>query len=649
MDNRKIVNLGIVAHVDAGKTTLTEQILLICEAIRTAGSVDDGTAHTDFMEIERQRGISVKSASTALSWKDVDINLIDTPGHVDFVAEVERAVWIVDCVVLVVSAVEGIQAQTEVIWRALHDLNKPVIFFINKIDRAGADVERVFGDIKEKFSQSVVMFNGANIESEIFTQEIEEAVAENDDGLLEKYLEGGLTAEVICGNLGKQFFACKIYPVISGSAMFGKGIENLMDLIINICPNDYYGDEKADNAKEDLSGVVFKIEHSKSLGRLAHVRMYAGSIKNRDVVHNLTQNLNEKIVQIRKNKLQKSVDMGMLSAGDIGVVCGFSHVQLGDVLGSGKYIPQSHKMAAPLLKVKVIPEDESQYPQLVDVISELAVEDPLLEMTWEREERELVISITGMIQLEILEALIMERFGLRVSFSPPSVIYKETPAKSGYGFEAYTMPKPCWAIIKFLLEPGERGSGVSYKSEVGDQKILYRYQSQIEQALPGSLKQGPLGWNVTDMKITLVDGESHFLHTHPLDFIMTTPMAMMNGLVSTGTDLLEPMLNFRISVEESLGGKMIREILDMRGTFDSPVISKGTFTMEGRYPAASSIDFPVRLASMSSGRGMLSSYFSGYEICPLELGKTTPYRGINPLDRQKYILHIRNAYELKQN
>ena len=642
MDKRKIVNLGIVAHVDAGKTTLTEQILLLCEAIRTAGSVDDGTAHTDFMEIERQRGISVKSASTALSWKNVDINLIDTPGHVDFVAEVERAVWIVDCVVLVVSAVEGIQAQTEVIWQALHNLKKPVIFFINKIDRAGADAEKVFGDIKEKFSQSALMFSGANIENEIFTQEIEEAVAENDDVLLEKYLDGSLSAKEIRENLGRQFFACKIYPVLSGSAMFGKGIENLIDLIINICPSESGED------KEYVSGVVFKIEHSKASGRLAHVRLYAGSIKNRDVVHNLTRNLDEKIVQIRKNKLQKSIDTGILSSGDIGVICGFSHVQLGDILGSGKYIPPSYKMATPLLKVKVMPPDESQYPQLVEIMSELAAEDPLLEMMWERDERELVINITGMIQLEILEALIIERFGLKVAFSPPSVIYKETPATTGYGYEAYTMPKPCWAIIKFLLEPGERGSGVSYKSEVGDNKILYRYQSQIEQALPGSLKQGPLGWNVTDIKITLVDGESHFLHTHPLDFMMTTPMAMMNGLVSTGTDLLEPMLNFRVSVEESLGGKIIREVLDMRGTFDSPVISKGTFTMEGRYPAASSIDFPVRLASISSGRGMLSSYFSGYEICPLELGKTTPYRGINPLDRQRYILYIRNAYGLKE-
>jgi len=209
------------------------------------------------------------------------------------------------------------------------------------------------------------------------------------------------------------------------------------------------------------------------------------------------------------------------------------------------------------------------------------------------------------------------------------------------------MPKPCWAVIKFFIEPGARGSGCIYKSEVGDNKILYRYQSQIEQAVPDSLRQGPLGWNVTDLKITLVDGESHFLHTHPLDFINTTPMAMMRGLTDCGTDLLEPMLDFRISADEKLAGRIIGEITNMRGVFDSPVINNGVFTVEGRYPAATSIDFPVKLASMTSGRGTLAAAFSGYELCPLELGATTPYRGINPLDREKYILWFRGAITLQ--
>ena len=636
--SRKIINLGIVAHVDAGKTTLSEQLLYSSGMIRSAGRVDDGTAHTDSLEIERRRGISVKAASTVFSWRGCDINLIDTPGHTDFAAEVERSVWVVDCVIFVLSAVESIQAQTEVIWRALESLKKPVIFFINKTDRLGANPEKVFFDIKNQLVNSAVNFDGVNLADYILTQSVEESICEKNDNLLEKYLDGTVQKQEICEALKKQFTACEIYPVLKGAAMIGEGVPEILDLICEICP-----DAAQDTRSEPVSGVIFKIEHNKQSGRLAHVRLYSGEIKNRDVVHNKTSGLDEKIVQIRKNKLNKAVDTGFLTAGDIGIICGFANAKLGDIIGTGKNIPPSYKIASPLLRAQITPPDDSKYPELVAAIKELSAEDPLLEMYWAQGERQLVVNVTGLIQIEILESVIAERFNLDVKFSEPSVIYKETPVKPGYGYEAYTMPKPCWAIIKFFIEPGERGSGYIYESKVGDNKIWYRYQGQIEQAVPDSLKQGPLGWNVTDLKITLVDGESHFLHTHPLDFALTTPMAMMRGLVDCGTSLLEPMLDFRITADESLGSKIIGEIIAMRGVFDSPSIIKGKFTVEGRYPAATSLNFPVKLASLTSGRGTLAAAFSGYEICPLELGATTPYRGINPLDRAKYILHIRGA------
>ena len=639
--SRKIINLGIVAHVDAGKTTLTEQLLYHSGTIRTAGRVDDGTAHTDFMEIERKRGISVKAASIVLSWRGCDINLIDTPGHTDFAAEVERSVWVVDCVIFILSAAEGIQAQTEVIWRALKDLKKPVIFFINKIDRLGANPEQVFLDIKNKLVNLAESFDGVDILNNILTQEIEEAVCEKDDNLLEKYLDGRAQKPEICEALKEQFAECQIYPVLKGAAMSGIGVPEILDLICEICPDS----SLTSDAKSEVSGVIFKIEHNKQSGRLAHVRLYSGEIKNRDVIHNKTNGLDEKIVQIRKNKLNKAIDTGFLTAGDIGIICGFANAKLGDIIGTGKNIPPSYKIASSLLRAKITPSDENKYPELVAAISELSAEDPLLEMYWAQDERELVVNVTGLIQIEILESVIDERFNIPVKFSEPSVIYKETPSKPGYGFEAYTMPKPCWAIIKFLLEPGERGSGYTYESKVGDNKIWHRYQGQIEQAVPGALRQGPLGWNVTDLKITLVDGESHFLHTHPLDFIHTTPMAMMRGLVDCGTTLLEPMLDFRITADESLSSKIIGEIIAMRGIFDSPSIISGKFTIEGRYPAATSLNFPIKLASITSGRGTLAAAFSGYEPCPLELGVTTPYRGINPLDRAKYILHFRGALQ----
>ena len=635
----KIINLGIVAHVDAGKTTLTEQLLFLSGEIREAGSVDDKTAHTDFMEIERKRGISVRAASTVLSWRGCEINLIDTPGHADFAAEVERSVWVVDCLVFVISAVEGIQAQSEVIWKALENLKKPVIFFINKIDRAGANPKKVFDSIQNNFAKTAEMFDHTDIGGNIFTKQIEESVCEKNDLLLEKYLDGEIQKEEIAAEIKNQFAKCQIYPVLTGSAISGGGIDELLDLICFICP-----DSRVQNDTDgELSGVIFKIEHDIKSGRLAHVRLYSGSIKNRDVIRNKTSGSDEKIVQIKKNKLQKTIDTGFLTAGDIGIICGFSNAKLGDIIGTGEKVPPAYKISAPLLRAKVTPSDESKYYDLAAAISELSAEDPSLEMYWEQAKRELVVNVTGPIQIEILENILFERFGIEAKFSKPSVIYKETPTKPGYGFEAYTMPKPCWAIIKFFIEPGERGSGYTYKSEVGSDKIWYRYQSQIEQAIPDSLRQGPMGWNVTDLKITLADGESHFLHTHPLDFIMTTPMAMMRGLVECGTTLLEPMLDFKLTAEESLGSKIIGEILSMRGSVEQMGVNNGSTTIEGRYPVATSIDFPVRLASITSGRGVLAATFSGYEPCPAELGATTPYRGINPLDRAKYILYIRGA------
>ena len=642
--SKKIINLSIAAHVDAGKTTLTEQLLYHSGAIRAAGRVDHGTAHTDSMEIERKRGISVNASSVVLSWQDCDINLIDTPGHTDFAAEVERSVWVADCVVLLLSAVEGIEAQTEVIWRAFENLKKPVIFFINKTDRLGADPGRVFSEIKNKLSGFAVDFEGTDIANHMFTTELEEAVCESDDALLEKYLDGNISKHEICEVLKTRFTECLIFPVLKGSAISGAGVPEILNLICGICPDSKPAENPGGKVSE-VSGVIFKIEHDKQSGRLAHIRLYSGELKNRDVVYNKTSGLSEKIVQIRKIKLRKAVDTGFLTAGDIGIICGWKDAKFGDIIGSGRNIPPMYKIASPLLRAKIMPADKNKYPELVSAIAELSAEDPLLNMYWAGDERELVVNVTGLIQMEILEGVLAERFDLAASFSEPTVIYKETPLKPGYGFEAYTMPKPCWAIIKFFIEPGERGSGYIYKSEVGDNKILYRYQSQIEQAIPGALNQGPLGWNVTDLKITLVDGESHFLHTHPLDFIMTTPMALMRGLVDCGTGLLEPVLNFRISADERFSSKIIGEITAMRGVFEPPSIKNGSFTVEGRYPAASSINFPVKFASLTSGRGILAAEFAGYEPCPLELGAITPYRGINPLDRAKYILHIRGAMQ----
>jgi ribosomal protection tetracycline resistance protein len=260
-----------------------------------------------------------------------------------------------------------------------------------------------------------------------------------------------------------------------------------------------------------------------------------------------------------------------------------------------------------------------------------------------KEQRELLLSVTGLIQIEILEQIYKTRFGMAVTFGSPTVIYKETPSREAYGFEAYTMPKPCWAIIKLQITPLPQGSGIIYESTVNPTVLQPRYQAQVAQAIPDALKQGIRGWEVTDARITLVDGESHVYHTHPLDFIVAAPMALMNGLVNAGTDLLEPYMAFVLTVPEELSSKMLSEVTLMRGRCDETETSGGQFTMRGVYPLAEAMEFPVRVAVLTSGRGRLNAGFSHYEKAPSGVNATQTYRGVSPLDRAKYILHIRHA------
>jgi len=297
----------------------------------------------------------------------------------------------------------------------------------------------------------------------------------------------------------------------------------------------------------------------------------------------------------------------------------------------------------PLLTVQAFAEKEELQPQLAEALRELTAEDPLLDLEWIKEKRELHLKVTGVIQLEVLTELIADRFGMAVRFSPPSVIYKETLSGTGMGKAVYLAPKPCWAIVELRAEPLPAGSGIRFKSEVDGGTLTWRYQNHVEQALPDSLKQGLFGWEVIDAEFTLTDGNSHHFHTHPLDFFVATPMAVMDALENAGTTLLEPMVKVTLSADESLLGRVVGDILAMRGTFDTPQITEDSFTLEALLPVASSLDYPVNFRSMSGGKGTYISEFAGYQPCPPELGATMERRGVDPRDRERWILHKRGA------
>ena len=591
-------NIGIFAHVDAGKTTLSEQLLLKAGAIRSAGSVDSGTAHTDTLDVERRRGISVRSSCVRLTWKGEAINLIDTPGHADFSAEIERALWALDGAVIVVCGVEGVQPQTELLFEALRAQGLPVLFFVNKMDREGADAARVCGQLRRRLSRRAALCDDR--------EGMIEALCDADDALMERWLEDGdLPGDAIRSSLGRLAQGGEVFPVLTGSALRGRGIEALLDGILAFLP-------PPDVSEGALCGVAFAAASDRLLGRGLWVRLYGGRLSNREAVtlpgriDPLTGEpaaVQNKITQIRG---VDGGDAGSLSAGEIGVVYGLGAMRVGQALGDEALLPRKVRpgtLRAPLTTMRVEAEDPAQMKALAAACGTLADEDPLLRTRFERDTGELRMDAMGAIQLEILQEALKSRFGLAARFTNPTVIYRETIAHEAEGFVEYTWPKPCWAIMKFILRPAPRGSGVAFHSEVPAREILPRYQHQVEQALPLALAQGRLGWPVTDVDITLAGGSHHQFHTHPLDFIVATPWGIQDALRAGGSVLLEPVLEMRLRVPPECTGRIMGDVNAMRGEVLRVETADDFASLMALVPVSGSLDYPTRLAQATAGRG----------------------------------------------
>lgn len=638
---KRKINIGILAHVDAGKTSLTEQLLFYGGALRSAGAVDLGTAQTDTLEVERMRGISVKTADAVLETETAVVNLIDTPGHADFISEVERALSVLDCAVLVVSAVEGVQAQTEVLLGAVQRLKLPCVAFVNKLDRAGSDFEAACASLSELLSDRALLavnrpaHEGTPEAAPVLAADcLENAVvlAENE-ALLERYLAG---ETVDFPQTVRAAVENGAVPVLCGSSKTGAGCRELLDFLCACAP-------EAPQADGEFLARVFRVEHDKGLGKLAHVRVFSGSAAPRQSVYLPRCGAEEKVAGVRRPLGRRQADVPAARAGDIAVLFGLSSVRAGDVLGRGALPRAESTLAVPLLTVKAEPETPAEITALAAALSALADEDPALRFEWVREKREIQLRIVGKIQLEILGALLLERYGLKARFSAPSVIYKETPSKAGEGYADYLVPKPCWAVLRFRIEPLPRGAGLVYESQASPARLLYRYQNHVETAVPEALLQGLFGWEVTDLKVTLLDGEHHHVHTHPLDFFVCTPMAIMDGLKNCGTTLLEPVLRVRAVFDPALSGRVIGLLQNARGTLLSQAVRGERQLLEAEVPAADSLELPVEFAKLTGGRGSLSAVFSHYAPCPPGFTAERERIGANPLDRAKYILEKRNA------
>lgn len=648
MTNPAIRNIALFAHVDAGKTTITEQFLFLSGKIKTPGNVDKGSTQTDWMEVEKERGITVNSTILTFRWQDIQINLIDTPGHIDFSSETEKAIHAIDGAIIVISAIEGVQAQTENMISLLQKHKKPFLIFINKIDRTGADLENIIIEIEKELNLNLFELQYASNEgtekadiqclwnNETFqTNKAIEKLIELDDTLFEAYLDGNTPSFEILNNVLRNNLS-KVTPVLCGSAKHGNGINYLLNSINNYLPAPPPFPEKT-------YGIVFKTHHQEGLGKMAAIRLFGGTLQSRTTILNATKGIDEKVSLIKNTNLQNQQVIQQFSVGEIAWVQGLKHAEPGDYIGQLPPGFQEQEKTSALLTVQVIPANDNKLQELTAAMQILNNENPDLQFRFIKEERELHINIRGEIQKEILQSILKSRFDIEVTFTKPTVIYKETPTIACEGYVRYWMPKPCWAIMRFKIEPGEPGSGVQYSSVVSVNDIKRQYQNDVEKAIPFALQQGTLGWQVDDIKITLIEGEDHVAHTKSNDFTIATPMGIMDGLSKSKPTLLEPVLKFKVIAPEESLGSIISELLKLRAEFENPEIENEKCKITGKIPLATSIDFPVKLSAITGGKGKLITRFSSYKPCDVNLGITREYKGINPLDTAKYILKARKA------
>jgi ribosomal protection tetracycline resistance protein len=648
--NKQIRNIAIFAHVDAGKTSITEQLLYHSGTIRTLGSVDSGNTQTDTLEVEKQRGITVNSSIISFQWDNCKINLIDTPGHIDFSSETQKAFLAIDSAIVVISAVEGIQAQTENLINLLIQNKKPFLIFINKIDRIGSDIEEIITElhselklntfplqsIQNEASNDVKIQLNWNNNIDNLDNSLIEKIVEHNEELLNDYFEGKtIPFKILNSKLISLTHQQKIIPVFMGSAKYNLGIDLLLNGIESYLPNP-----KITN--KELSGIIFKTFHQKD-GKWLVIRLFSGEIQTRTSILNASQNHTEKVSMIKSITLNNSKIVDTIQAGDIALIKGVNHAKPGDFIGEMPKISFDNTLSKPLLSVQVIPNNSADVNKLVEALNILHNEDPDLDFFFIKEEREFHIKIHGNIQKEILQSLLKSRFNLEVSFSNPTVIYKETPTAISEGYVRYWMPKPCWAIMKFKIEPLKTGKGIQYESIISVNDVKKQYQNDVKKTIPTALKQGVLGWEVDDIKITLIEGEDHEMHTKSNDFAIATPMGIMDGLSKAKMTLLEPVLSFKIKTPEQYIGNIQSELVKLRAKITLSEALENKVIIAGEIPLATSLEFPIKLSSITSGKAKLNTKFLKYQKCDSSLGKTRDFKGISPLDTAKYILKARKA------
>jgi elongation factor G len=669
----KVRNMGIAAHIDAGKTTTTERILYYSGVVHKIGEVHEGTAVTDWMEQERERGITITAAAISTSWKGHQINIIDTPGHVDFTIEVERSMRVLDGVITVLCSVGGVQPQTETVWRQADRYKVPRIIFINKMDRTGANFYKVYEQVTDRLRANAIPIQlpigsesdflglvdlvtmksylytndkGTDIEEgdipadmqelvDEYRTKLIEAVAETDDNLMNKYFEGEeLTVDEIRTALRKGTVGGTIVPLLCGSAFKNKGVQLLLDAVVDYlpAPSDVppiqgtlpNGDtvERSADDNQPLSALAFKIM-ADPYGRLTFVRVYSGVLKKGSYVYNATKDKKERISRLVILKADDRTDVDELRAGDLGAALGLKDTLTGDTLcdEGSPVILESLFIPEPVISVAVEPKTKNDMDKLSKALQSLSEEDPTFRVSVDHETNQTVIAGMGELHLEILVDRMLREFKVEANVGAPQVAYRETIRKSVTKIEGKFIRqsggKGQYGHVVIDLEPGEPGTGFEFVSKIVGGTVPKEYVGPAEAGMKESCESGVLaGYPLIDVKATLIDGSYHDVDSSEMAFKIAGSMAMKEAVMKASPALLEPMMKVEVEVPENYLGDVMGDLNSRRGQIEGMGSEQGLAKVTAKVPLAEMFGYATDIRSKTQGRGIFSMEFSHYDEVP---------------------------------
>jgi elongation factor G len=668
-------NIGIMAHIDAGKTTTTERILFYTGKTHRIGEVHEGTATMDWMEQEQERGITITSAATTCTWRDIRINIIDTPGHVDFTAEVERSLRVLDGAVAVFDAVHGVQPQSEKVWRQADKYGVPRICFINKIDKMGADFEHAVDTLRKRLNAKPVAiqipigqedkFRGVvdliemksiiwqddTIGAEYITGEIPaelqkkaeaahallvETVAENDDEILHKFLEGEtISAAELRASLRKATIALKLFPVVVGTAFKNKGIQPLLDAVVDYLPSPLDAGEvkgtNPDNGEiitrkpadsEPFSALAFKIMADPFVGQLTFIRVYSGQLKSGEAVLNAGRGRTERIGRLLKMHANKREDINEILAGDICAAVGLKNVSTGDTICDEKHpiALESITFAVPVISVAVEPKTKADQEKMGMALGRLAQEDPTFKVHTDPDSGQTIISGMGELHLEIIVDRMMREYKVEANVGKPQVAYRETIRKKSEAEGKYirqTGGRGQYGHAKIRLEPNEPGKGYEFINDIVGGSVPKEFIKPIDQGIKEAMEGGVLaGYEMVDVKATLYDGSYHDVDSNEMAFKIAGSMAFKEAARKASPVLLEPVMAVEVVTPEDYAGVIMGDLSSRRGRIEGMEHRAGSQVIKAIVPLAEMFGYATHMRSSTQGRAEYSMHFARYEEAP---------------------------------